>query len=151
EGVGMSIVGKNIPHDSARGHVTGESVYIDDMPFQKNELVVDFYPSPVAKGKIKSVDLSGAEKIPGVVAVLTYRDLDGINLFGPIIQDEVLLCEDHVTYIGEPIVVIAAESNKALRAAKKAIKVEIEAQKPIFTIDEAIAANDYIDKTYEIK
>lgn len=147
----MSIVGKDIPHDSAIGHVSGESIYIDDIPFQKNELVVDFVGSPVAHGKIKFVDLSEAEKIPGVVGLYTYKDLDGVNLFGPITQDEVLLCEDHASFIGEPIVVIAAENYRALKMAKKAIKLDIEELEPILTIDAAKAANAFIDKTYSIK
>lgn len=147
----MSIVGKNIPHDSARTHVTGESIYIDDMPFQRNELIVDFVGSPYAHARIRGVDLSQAEKIEGVVGLFTYKDIGGVNKFGPILQDEVLLCEDHASYIGEPIVVIAAESWKAMRAAKKAIKLDIEELKPILTIDEAIAADQYIDRTYEIK
>lgn len=147
----MSVVGKDIPHDSAVGHVTGESIYIDDIPFQKNELVVDFVGSPVAHGKIKSVDFTEAAKIPGVVGIYTYLDLGGINLFGPILQDEVLLCEDHVSFIGEPIVVIAAENYKALKLAKKAVKLDIEELKPILTIDEAKAKNAYIDKTYSIR
>lgn len=146
----MSQVGKDIPHDSARGHVTGESIYIDDMPLARNELIVDFFGSPVANGKIKKVDLSQAQGIPGVVGLFTYKDLGGINKFGPITQDEVLLCEDHVSFIGEPIVVIAAENARALKKAKKAIKVEIEEHKPILTIDEAKAANQFIDKTYRI-
>lgn len=146
----MSIVGKDIPHDSARGHVTGESVYIDDIPPARNELVVDFLPSPIPHGRIKGIDLSRAAKIPGVVALLTYRDLDGINKFGPILQDEVLLCEDHVTFIGEPVVVIAAESHAALKAARKAIRLDLEELPPIMTIDEAKAKSDFIDKTYSI-
>jgi len=147
----MSVVGRNIPHDSAKGHVTGESVYIDDMPFQANEVVVDFVGSPVAHGKIRSLDLEAAGKIPGVVGLYTYRDLGGINKFGPILQDEVLLCEEHTSFIGEPIVVIAAENYKALKAAKKAVKIDIEEMRPILTVDDAIAANEYIDKTYEIR
>jgi len=147
----MSVVGRNIPHDSARGHVTGESIYIDDMPFQKNELVCDFVGSPVAHGKIRGIDLSKAAKIPGVAAIFTHKDIPGVNRFGPIFQDEPLLCEDHTMFIGEPIVLIAAENYKALKAAKKAIKLDIEELKPILTIDDAIAAGSYIDKPYYIK
>ncbi len=147
----MSIVGKDIPHDSAVGHVSGESVYIDDIPFQKNELLVDFFGSPVAHGRIKSLDLLEAAKIPGVVGLYTYKDLGGINKFGPILQDEVLLCEDHTSFIGEPIVVIAAETAKAIKLAKEAIKLDIEELKPILTIDEAKAQKAFIDRTYTIK
>jgi xanthine dehydrogenase large subunit len=147
----MSALGRDIPHDSARGHVSGESVYIDDIPLQRNEVIVDFYGSPVAHGKIISIDLEEARKIPGVVGLFTYRDLDGINKFGPIIQDEVLLCEEHSSFIGEPIVVIAAENRAAIKAAKKAIKVQIEELPPILTIDAAKKAKEFIDREYIIK
>ena len=49
-----------------------------------------------------------------VVALLTYRDLHH-NKFGPIIQDELLLAEDVVTFIGQPVVVVAAETRAAAR------------------------------------
>jgi len=149
----MSIVGKDIPHDSAVGHVSGESIYIDDMPFAKNELLVDFVGSPVAKGHIKSIDCTAALKIKGVVGCYTHKDLKdigGINNFGPIIADEVLLCEDHCSFIGEPIVVIAAENRRALVKAKKAVKLEVEELEPALTVDAAIAKKDFIDKTYRI-
>src|SRR5881397_2427091 len=88
----MTAVGRNIPHDSARGHVTGESVYIDDMPPLRGEVIVDFYWSPVAHGRIRSVDTTRACSVPGVVALFSHHDL-AHNVFGPIIQDEVLLAE----------------------------------------------------------
>src|SRR5205823_11141856 len=94
----MSTVGKNIPHDSARGHVTGESIYVDDMPPARGELIVDFVWSPVAHGRIRGIDLERARAVPGVVALFTHRDLHH-NLFGPIIQDEILLVEDEATFI----------------------------------------------------
>jgi xanthine dehydrogenase large subunit len=147
----MPVVGRNIPHDSARGHVSGESVYIDDMPFQKNELVCDFVGSPVAHGRIRGIDVSKAKQIPGVVGVFTHADIGGVNRFGAIFQDEPLLCDDHALFIGEPIVLIAAENYKALKAAKKAVKLDIEELKPILTIDDAIAANSYLDKPYHVK
>jgi xanthine dehydrogenase molybdopterin-binding subunit B len=126
----MSAVGRNLPHDSARGHVTGESIYIDDMPPLKNELIVDFVWSHVAHGEIRSIDLEGARKLDGVAGLFTYRDL-AHNIFGPIIADELLIAESEVSFIGQPIVVIAAENRDAIAAAKKAIKVEIDALEPI--------------------
>jgi xanthine dehydrogenase large subunit len=146
----MSTVGQNIPHDSARGHVTGESIYIDDMPFAKNELLVDFFWSPVAHGRIRSLDIEAARRVPGVVALFTHRDLHH-NIFGPIIQDELLLAEDVVTFIGQPIVVIAAESRGAIRLAKEAIVIDIERLDPVFTIDEAKRRKLFIGKTMKIE
>ncbi len=139
----MSVVGRNIPHDSARGHVTGESIYVDDMPPLRGEVIVDFYWSPVAHGRIRSVDTTAACSVPGVVALFTYHALHH-NVFGPVLQDEVLLAEDVVMFIGQPIVVIAAESREAIKAAKAAIKVQIDPLEPVFTIDEAKKRRDFI-------
>ncbi|HEY8848437.1 MAG TPA: hypothetical protein VIO12_04040, partial [Thermoanaerobaculia bacterium] len=128
----MSAVGKNVPHDSARGYVTGESIYVDDVPFARNELIVDFFWSPVAHGRIRALDTTAACNVPGVVGLYTFHDLEH-NLFGPIIKDEILLAENEVTFIGQPIVVIAAETRQAIAQAKAVIKIDIEKLDPIFT------------------
>jgi xanthine dehydrogenase large subunit len=146
----MPTVGRNIPHDSALGHVTGQSIYIDDIPVARNELIVDFFWSPLAHGRIKALDLEPAQRVPGVVALFTHRDLHH-NLFGPIIQDELLLAEDVVTFIGQPIVVIAAESRQAIRLAKEAIVIDIERLEPVFTIDDAKRRKLFIGKTMKIE
>jgi len=146
----MATVGKNLPHDSARGHVSGESIYIDDIPPARGELIVDFFFSPVAYGRIKSLDLEAARAVPGVFALYTYRDLHH-NKFGAIIQDELLLAEDEVTFIGHPIVIIAAENRDAIREAKKAIVIDIEPLEPVFTIDEAKRRRDFIGPVRHIR
>src|SRR5512146_2360341 len=104
----MTYVAKNVPHDSARGHVTGQSRYIDDFPPIHGELFVDFVWSPVPHGLIKRTDCSDARSLAGVVGCFTAKDIPGQNLFGPIIADEVLIAAEEVMFIGQPIVVIAA-------------------------------------------
>ena len=146
----MNVVGRNIPHDSARGHVTGESIYIDDMPPLKNELIVDFFWSPVAHGRIRSLNLDAAREVPGVAGLFTYRDLHA-NLFGPIITDEILLAENEVLFIGQPIVIIAAEDRDAIKAAKKAIEIDIEELEPIFTIDDAKRKREFLGPVRHIR
>jgi xanthine dehydrogenase large subunit len=146
----MGAVGKNVPHDSAIGHVSGRSIYVDDIPPSHGELQVDFFWSPHAHARILSVDVADALKVPGVAGLYTWRDLHE-NRFGPIIHDEILLAQDVATFIGMPIVVIAAETKEALRGAKKAIRVEFEELKPVLTIDEAIARKDFIGETRTIK
>lgn len=137
-------VGKNVPHDSALGHVTGESRYVDDIPPLHGELLVDFVWSPFAHARIVSVD------IPPGIRAWTYRDLHH-NQFGPIFQDEPLLAEEVCTFRGQPIVVVAAETREALDAAKRAIRIEFEELKPILTIDDAIGANSFIGDTRIIR
>ncbi|HXH39505.1 MAG TPA: xanthine dehydrogenase molybdopterin binding subunit [Thermoanaerobaculia bacterium] len=146
----MPSVGKNIPHDSAVGHVSGESVYVDDMAPLRGELIVDFVWSPVAHGRIRGIELDAARSVPGLAGLFTYRDLHH-NLFGPIIQDELLLAEDVASFIGHPIVVIAAESRAAIHAAKVAIKADIEELEPVFTIDEAKRRRSFIGRTMTIQ
>jgi xanthine dehydrogenase large subunit len=138
----MSVVGRNVPHDSARGHVTGESLYVDDLAPAAGELIVDFLWSPLAHARIKSLDVEPARSVAGVAGVYTYRDLHH-NVFGPIYKDEILLAEDVCTFRGQPIVVIAAETSDAIRAAKKAIRLDLEELRPILTIAEAIDAGSF--------
>lgn len=140
----MGVIGKDIPHDSARGHVTGQSIFIDDMPFARNELLVDFLGSPVAHGVIESLDIDAARNIPGVVALFTAKDIPGHNTFGPVVKDEQLLVEEEAVFLGQPVVLIAATSQQAIYAAKKAIKLSMRALPPLFSIDDAIAAGSFI-------
>jgi xanthine dehydrogenase large subunit len=147
----MSAVGKNLPHDSADGHVSGESIYIDDMPPSRGELLVDFYHHPVAHARVKSLDLKAAAAVPGVVRLFTYKDLDGENLFGPIVKDEVLLVENVIEFMGQPLVVIAAESREAIKLAKAAIRCEVEELPPVLTIKEAQSKKLFLEPTRRIK
>jgi len=123
--------------------VAGESVFIDDIPPLKNELLVDFLPAPIAAGKLVSIDLIEAKKIPGVVALLTSADIPGHKHFGPVFQDEHLLVEEDIVYLGDPVVLIAAESREVIAKVKKAIKLQVTAAKPIFSIEDAIAAKSF--------
>ena len=138
----MPVVGRNVPHDSAIGHVTGESLYVDDIAPAPGELLVDFLWSPLAHARIRSLDVEPARSVRGVVALYTYRDLH-YNLFGPIYKDEILLAEEECTFRGQPIVVIAAEDARAIREAKKAIRIQLEELKPVLTIEDAVAARSF--------
>jgi xanthine dehydrogenase large subunit len=143
-------IGKDVPHDSAVGHVTGKSLYVDDVPRLAHELIVDFLWSPHAHARILSLDLGPARAIEGVAGLYTYRDLQH-NRLGPIDKDEPLLVEDLCMYRGQAIVVIAAESREAIRAAKAAIRVEYEVLRPILTIEDAIAANSFLGESRFIR
>src|SRR5436305_9397164 len=99
----MATIGQPLPHDSAREHVRGEAAYVDDLPPLRGELVVDFVGSPVAHGRIRSVDVSAARATPGVVAVFTAADV-AENLVGPVFHDEELLASAIVHFRGQPVV-----------------------------------------------
>ncbi|HMK27658.1 MAG TPA: molybdopterin cofactor-binding domain-containing protein [Chitinophagaceae bacterium] len=107
-------------------HVRGESVYLDDIPLVNGTLYAAAFDSPVAHGRIKSLDYSEAEAMPGVVRIFTAKDIPGENQIGGIIPDEELLAGTHVHFCGMPIALVVAESEHEARAAVKKIKVEIE-------------------------
>jgi xanthine dehydrogenase molybdopterin-binding subunit B len=108
------VVGKQVPHDSAVGHVTGEALFVDDLPSAKNELIVDYIASPVAHGKIKSLNYEEMAKLDGIVEVFTHTDIPGHNLYGPVLKDERFLAEDIVEYVGQPIAIIAEYVSREL-------------------------------------
>ena len=68
-------VGKDVPHDSARGHVTGESMYIDEFPPMPGELIVDFVWSPLAHARIRGISIPTEYKDK----VFTAADLTGVK------------------------------------------------------------------------
>lgn len=110
----------------SKNHVTGKSVYLDDIPVQKGTLHAAIFGSPVAHGKIISIDISAAEALPGVVKVLTYKDITGINQIGGIIDDETLFAEHEVHFNGEAITLVVAKDEHTARKALKLINIKIE-------------------------
>src|SRR5438270_12281918 len=139
----MPLVGSPVPHESAHAHVTGEAIYIDDLPPSCNELFVDFVGSSLAHARIVAIDVAAAARIDGVAAVFTADDVPGDNRFGPILHDEELLAAGECHHIGQPIVAIAANSRAALRAARAAVRIELEELPAVLTIDEAVAATRF--------
>jgi len=146
----MANLGRPLPHDSAREHVRGEAVYLDDLPPLLGELCVDVVGSPVAHGRVKLIDVDAARKVAGVVGVYLAADIPGDNHFGAVFHDEELLAKEIIHYIGQPVAVIAAESREAIAAAKALIKCDVEQLPPVLTIEEAIAKGQFIGPTRRI-
>ncbi len=116
----------------AAGHVTGRSVYVDDIPVMEGMLFVKVFDSPIAHGKIKSIDFSEAEQIDGIVKIFSHKDIPGENQIGGIIPDEPFLAEGVVDFQGQPVLLVIAENEDAAEEALKKIKIEIESL-PIIT------------------
>ena len=110
----------------SKSHVRGESVYLDDIPLIQGTLFACVYDSPVAHGKLKSVDFSEAEKCAGVVRIITAKDLIGENQIGGILPDEPLLADEEVHFQGMPIALVLAETEEQARHAAKLITADIE-------------------------
>ncbi|MEQ9260433.1 MAG: xanthine dehydrogenase molybdopterin binding subunit [Roseovarius sp.] len=139
-------VGRPLPHDAARLHVTGTARYVDDIPTPANTLHLAFGLSTVAAGRIRSMDLTQARAAPGVVAVLAAHDLDRPADCSPSAHDEPLFAEGHVHYAGQPLFLVIAESHLAARRAARMGRVEIEQIAPILTIDDALRADSRFEE-----
>ncbi|CBW27630.1 putative xanthine dehydrogenase large subunit [Halobacteriovorax marinus SJ] len=142
-------VGKNIPHDSAVTHVSGESIFIDDRAFLKNEVVCGLMGAPIAHGRLKNIDISKALEVPGVLGIYTHKDLAS-NRWGAIVKEQPILVDDIISYESEPVCVIAAENYKAIEKAKQLIQIEVEEIEPILSLQEAIDREDFLSDEKKI-
>ncbi len=129
-------VGQRVTRPDSRPHVTGQTQYIDDMSFA-DMLHTKILRSEYAHARIKSIDVSAAEKMPGVVATLTGREIP-VNSFGPSLQDQPVLADDKVRHRGDGIVAVAAETEQQAADALAEIKVEYEPLTPVFDPLEAM-------------
>jgi xanthine dehydrogenase large subunit len=111
--------------DSA-GHVTGKSVYLDDITVQKGTLHAVIFGSPVAHGKITHLDISKAQSLPGIEKIFTYKDISGENQIGGIIPDEPLFAEHEVHFHGQAVALVVAKEEFIARKALKLIDIKIK-------------------------
>jgi len=133
----------NLKHDSAIKHVTGQSVYVNDIVANR-QLFGRVVYSPVAHARIIEINIEAAAKINGVVAILTCKDIPGENQMGPVVNDEPCLATEEVTFIGQAVILIAAETEEAALVAEKLIVIEFEELEAIITLQEAIDKKNLI-------
>ncbi|HEV2900899.1 MAG TPA: xanthine dehydrogenase molybdopterin binding subunit [Pseudaminobacter sp.] len=114
-------------HDSAHKHVDGSAIYIDDMPETAGTLHGCLGLSTVAHGAIGAIDLSGVRSAPGVVDVLTAKDVPGENDISPTGRhDEPVLADGDVQFHGQPIFAVIAETREQARRACRLAKIEYD-------------------------
>ena len=133
----FSVIGKPRGRVDGPGKVTGQAQFADDLHFP-GMLFAKLLRSPVPHGRIKSLDTSRAEALPGVVAVLTGQDLPEKYGILPVSQDEEALCTEKVRYVGDPIAAVAAVDEDTAERATELIEVELEELPSYMTIEEAL-------------
>ena len=134
----------NFPHDSAIKHVSGQSVYVDDILVNTQLLIGRVVYSKYARAKIKSIDLSKAKALSGVHAVLSSTDIPGHNQMGPVVHDEVCLATNEVYCVGQAIVLVAAANEEIAIEAERLISIDYEPLEPILDIQQAIEKNSLL-------
>jgi len=141
-----AVVGIARPHESAHLHVQGNAPYIDDLPELAGTLHAALGLSPIAHGRVVSINLDAVRAMPGVVVVLTAQDIPGPNDCGPVMHDDTILADGLVQYVGQPVFAVIATTRDAARRAAALAKTAlvIEPLPPILTPQEAHAAQSYV-------
>lgn len=115
----------------AAQHTRGESTFVDDLPESADLLHGALFSSPIAHGKLCSVDCSAAEGMDGVQRVFLAADVPGENQIGAIVPDEPLFADGEVHHVGQVIALVVADTPEIARAARDRISAEIEELEPI--------------------
>ncbi|MFT4623488.1 MAG: xanthine dehydrogenase large subunit [Myxococcota bacterium] len=138
-----SPLGRSAPHESAHLHVTGRATYVADEQGPPSTGFVLPVPSPAARGRIVAVHTKAARAMPGVRAVLVAADIPGELLWGPIQHTEPLLADGRVHYHGQAVALVVADTEAAAVAAADAVRVDVLAETPVLTIEDAVAAGTF--------
>ena len=133
-----------LPHESAGKHVTGESVFIGDIDVNERLLTGKVLLSRHAHALIRKIDISPALHVKGVRCILTAGDIPGENQMGPVVHDEPCLADNEVTFIGQAVALIAADTREVALEAEKLIVIEYEPLPAILDLRSAMEAGNLL-------
>jgi len=133
----LNVVGKPFRKVDARAKCTGQTKFADDIVLPRM-LFCKILRSHQPHAIIKSIDVSKAVALPGVIAVITGKDLPISYGILPVSEDEHALCIDKVRFIGDPVAAVAAIDEDVAFDAMNLIEVEYERLNTISSIEEAI-------------
>ncbi len=138
----MTYVNQPVRKKDAMALVTGQPVFMDDIA-PKECLIVKLLRSPHAHAWIRSIKTDIAMKVPGIECILTYKDvpqkrftLAGQTYPEPSPYDRLIL-DPHLRFVGDPVAIIAGQTEEAVDRAMKLIKVEYDLLEPILDLRKA--------------
>jgi xanthine dehydrogenase large subunit len=137
-------VGKSLPHDSAHLHVSGAAAYTDDLLEPRGLLHVAVGMSEKAHARIGAVNLEPVRDAPGVVDIGVASDIKGENNCGPIVADESILATDVVSYAGQAIFAVAAETVDQARKAVARAEIVYEDLELVLDPLDAVARRSFV-------
>jgi aldehyde oxidoreductase len=134
------LVGENVHRVDAAAKVLGNGEYVDDMKLEGmiyGSALRTKYPRALVKG----IDSTEAKKIPGVIAVVTAEDIPGKRFLGHLVKDwpALIAVGEETRYVGDAVVLVAAETKEILAKALEAIKVDYEEREPLSSPQMALA------------
>ena len=135
-------IGHSVARRDGMGHVTGTTEYVDDVRYP-GMLHLKMVRNPLVHARIRGIDFSEAEKVPGFVCALTAKDVPKnvytiLCLIGVEPDEEQVLAEERVRYRGEQIAAIVAETEEAALEAVNRVKLDLEELPAVFDVEEAL-------------
>lgn len=132
----MALVGQSVRRSDGDSKVRGSAIFGMDYA-EPGMLHARLLRSPIPAGRIVRLDVSAAESMSGVRAVATHADVPGLT--GWVLKDQTAFADTDVRYVGEPIAAVAADTAEQAQAAVEAIVLELDANEPILTFEQALA------------
>jgi CO/xanthine dehydrogenase Mo-binding subunit len=136
----IPVIGKTFPRRDAGSKVTGQEKYAVDY-YGPNLIWAGIKRAGISHGLLKKINFDSALALPGVLAVLTHRDVPGLNRQGIIRRDQPVLIDEKARYAGDPVALVLSENKKALQKALENIQIEWEPLPEIFSVEEALRAD----------
>src|SRR6185295_7850342 len=139
-------VGRSVARLEARDKVTGRAEYTHTMRLP-GMLHAKIFRSTVAHGRIKSIDVSAARKVPGVLHVVTIDDIRKViahPYYGPAFHDQPILADEKVRFVGEPVAAVIAADPHVADEAVQLITAEYEELPAVFDEVEALTTDVYV-------
>lgn len=131
-------IGKKVVRKDGQSKATGSIKYMADIQLPGMLFGKVLHP-PYPHALIKGIDVSEAEAFPGVVKVVTAKDVPGENRHGLIIPDQPVFCDKKVCYLGDTVAVVVAESEDIAEKALERVHVTYEKLPCVLTAEEGLA------------
>lgn len=144
------IIGRRLRKHEGSSKATGAEIYTDDIILPRM-LHAKILRSPHAHARIKSIDTSAADTMPGVLATLTGASMPARYGIIPWTQDEQALAVDKARYVGDGVAAVAAIDEDTANEALKKIVVEYEVLEPLLDPEESLRRRDLIIHDYDPK
>jgi CO/xanthine dehydrogenase Mo-binding subunit len=122
----------------APGKVTGAEKYAADF-YAPHMVWAGVKRAGSPHGRLRGIECREAETLPGVLKVLTHRDVKGTNRQGVVRKDQPVLVDDKVRYPGDAVALVLAENREALDRALELIRIDLEPLPGVFDLETALA------------
>jgi aldehyde oxidoreductase len=142
--LGTKMLGVSHERPTAMVKACGVAQFGADIQLPANKLEISVVRSTEYHAVIKSIDTSEAEKMPGVAGIVRASDIKGTNRLRQVHPDQPVLCDDKVKILGDPIVIIAADTKAQADAAAAKVKVTYEPLPVVFEPEDALKPGAYV-------